>query len=172
MGVIIRNGIEYSGSGGGNIEYLTQAQYDALPESKLTDDIEYRITDAGSMGAAENVGYDNSKSSLEAVNVQDAIDKLDDSLSDYSKDIIIARVLTNTITIAQQNFSREYVSYTPPSGYTVLKAIPAYCSQWCGYVTGCNYETNNKRIDMVCANFHISSPINAVFGCDVILKKN
>lgn len=81
MGVIIRNGIEYSGSGMGgggsaNIEYLTQAEYDALPESKLTNGVEYRITDAGSMGAAENVGYNNIKSGIEAVNVQDAIDKL------------------------------------------------------------------------------------------------
>ena len=83
MGVIIRNGIEYSGSGmgGGNIEYLTQAQYDALSDDKLTNGVEYRITDAGTMAGAENVGYNNSKSGLEAVNVQDAIDKLDESLA-------------------------------------------------------------------------------------------
>lgn len=31
---------------GGNVVYLTQAQYEALPDSKLTDDVEYRITDA------------------------------------------------------------------------------------------------------------------------------
>lgn len=84
MGVIIRNGIEYSGSGmgGGNIEYLTQAQYDALSDDKLTNGVEYRITDAGTMAGAENVGYNNSKSGIEAVNVQDAIDKLDESLEE------------------------------------------------------------------------------------------
>ena len=65
---------------GGNIMYLTQAEYDALPESKESDGVEYRITDAGTMAGAENVGYDNSKSGIEAVNVQDAIDKLDKSL--------------------------------------------------------------------------------------------
>ena len=34
------------GAGGGNIVYITQAEYDALPDSKLTNGIEYRITDA------------------------------------------------------------------------------------------------------------------------------
>ena len=33
-------------SGASNIVYLTKAQYEALPDSKLTDDVEYRITDA------------------------------------------------------------------------------------------------------------------------------
>lgn len=65
---------------GGNIEYLTQAQYDALSDDKLTNGVEYRITDAGSMGTAENVGYNNSKSGIAAVNVQDAIDGLNNSL--------------------------------------------------------------------------------------------
>ena len=69
---------------GGNIMYLTQEQYDNLPDSKLTDNVEYRVTDAGTMAGAENVGYDNSKSGLAAVNVQDAIDKLDESLESLS----------------------------------------------------------------------------------------
>lgn len=79
------NLIAGAGSGGAvedNIVYLTQAEYDALPESKESDDVEYRITDAGTMAGAENVGYNNSKSGIEAVNVQDAIDKLDDSLTE------------------------------------------------------------------------------------------
>ena len=88
-GKIIRNGIEYSGGGGSasDIMYLTQAEYDALPESKLTNGVEYRITDAGTMAGAENVGYDNSKSGLEAVNVQDAIDKLDESLEEVQNSL-------------------------------------------------------------------------------------
>lgn len=48
MGVIKLNGKEYGGGGGGgnaNIVELTQAEYDALPESKLTDGILYCITD-------------------------------------------------------------------------------------------------------------------------------
>jgi hypothetical protein len=42
MGYIIRNGIKYFGD---NAVELTQAQYDALPSSKLTDGVDYYITD-------------------------------------------------------------------------------------------------------------------------------
>ena len=63
-------------SGVSNIVYLTQEQYDALPDDKLTDDIEYRITDEGTDTNADNVGYNNATSGLSAMNVQDAIDEL------------------------------------------------------------------------------------------------
>lgn len=67
-----------AGGGGSssNIVYLTQAEYDALPEDKLEDNIEYWITDAGVRGSAENVSYDASASGLDAKNVQEAVDKL------------------------------------------------------------------------------------------------
>ena len=81
QGKIIRNGIVYSGSGGCDIEYLTQAEYDALPDSKLTNGVEYRITDANtSSTVARNIAYDNSESGIEAVSVQDAIDTVNESL--------------------------------------------------------------------------------------------
>ena len=38
------------GGGGADVVHLTQAQYDALPSSKLTDDKLYLITDAGGGG--------------------------------------------------------------------------------------------------------------------------
>ena len=157
---------------GGSVVYVTQAEYDALPDSKLTNNIEYRITD-GDMGVAtaSNLSYDNSFSGLEAVSVQGAVDELNESLKDYSENIMIARVSTNSISVAQQNFSRQYVSYTPPTGYSVMKAIPSYCSEWCGFVTACTYEPNNKRVNIVCANFHTSDTIDAIFGCEIILKK-
>lgn len=67
---------------GGSVVYLTQAEYDALPDSKLTNNIEYRITD-GDMGVAtaSNLSYDNSFSGLEAVTVQGAVDELSESLT-------------------------------------------------------------------------------------------
>ena len=70
------------GSGGvSNIEYLTQAAYDALPDTKLSNDVEYRITDSGTESVkASNVRYDNTHSMLEAVNVQGAVDELHNSL--------------------------------------------------------------------------------------------
>ena len=66
---------------GGSVVYLTQAEYDALPDSKLSNNIEYRITD-GNMGVAtaSNLSYDNSFSGLEAVTVQQAVDEVNNSL--------------------------------------------------------------------------------------------
>lgn len=57
---------------------LTQAQYDALPSSKLTDDINYFITDKNksNITTASQVMYDNSDSGLDSTNVQGAIDEL------------------------------------------------------------------------------------------------
>lgn len=66
---------------GGNIEYLTQEEYDALPDTKLSNDVEYRITNANeSVNAARDWAYDNSESGLEAETVQDAIDEVNDSV--------------------------------------------------------------------------------------------
>ena len=92
MGVIIRNGIEYSGAGGmggggcdcGEIIYLTQEEYDALPASKEEDNIEYRITNASeSINAARDWAYDNAASGLEADNVQDAIDEVNSKIGGF-----------------------------------------------------------------------------------------
>lgn len=43
------------GGGGADVVHLTQAQYDALPSSKLTDDKLYLITDASGGGGASYV---------------------------------------------------------------------------------------------------------------------
>ena len=87
-GKIIRNGIEYSGGGSsGDIMYLTQAEYDALPDTKLSDNVEYRITDASIEAAkASNISYDNSVSGLEARTVQGAVDKLSDGLTNENSE--------------------------------------------------------------------------------------
>ena len=73
--------IKNSGGGGSSSAvYLTQEQYDALPDDKLTNNIEYRITDTSEDVTARNIGYDNSSSGLEAVNIQGAVDELSESL--------------------------------------------------------------------------------------------
>ena len=64
------------GGSSSNIVYLTQDEYDALPDDKLEDNIEYWITDAGVRGSAENVSYDASASGLNAKNVQEAVDAI------------------------------------------------------------------------------------------------
>lgn len=107
------NGVEIMGDltsddlnikAGDNAVYLTQAEYDALPDSKLTDGVEYRITDAGTESiTASNVGYDNSASGLEAVTTQQAIDKLNDKTIHFSS-VLIGKYTTSatqgeTVTI-------------------------------------------------------------------------
>lgn len=70
------------GAGGNNAVYLTQAEYDALPDSKLSNGVEYRITDANvGESIASNLAYDNTYSGIQAVNVQTAIDEVNDSLN-------------------------------------------------------------------------------------------
>ena len=77
------------------VEYLTQEQYDALPEDKLTNDIEYRITDNNpATPSAKNMAYDGTASGLEANNVQDAIDAVNGSLEEIGTVISIANSTT------------------------------------------------------------------------------
>ena len=72
---------DFEETSGSKIEYVTQEEYDALPESKLTDNVEYRITDKGiDSVSASNVTYDGSASGIDAMNVQGAVDELKNSL--------------------------------------------------------------------------------------------
>lgn len=77
----VQEAVDKLAEGAGNkVEYLTQEEYDALPEDKLTNDVEYRILDSGTPTTARNVGYDGTASGIDAVNVQGAIDKVSESL--------------------------------------------------------------------------------------------
>lgn len=78
-GFIMVNGQSY---GAGTPVMVTQEQYDALPDSKYSDNIMYLIKDGSEpedvefTDAAANIFYDNSESSLQADNVQRALDEL------------------------------------------------------------------------------------------------
>lgn len=83
MGVIAYKGILYGGGSGSDAShvFLTKAEYDALPDDKLTNNVIYMIEDMpGSDGIAENVLYDNSISALSADSVQGAIDEVGERL--------------------------------------------------------------------------------------------
>ena len=70
------------------IEYITQENYDALPEDKYTNDIEYHITDGGiSNVIASNIEYDNATSGLEAINVQNAVDELKENVNTLNESL-------------------------------------------------------------------------------------
>ena len=91
MAKFILDGQEYGGgSSGSNIVKLTQAEYDALSNDKLSNDTIYLITDSGEL-AAENLFYDGSVTGL-GNNVQSAIDELNSNshkLIDYSNETAI-----------------------------------------------------------------------------------
>lgn len=69
-------------TGGDNIIYLSQAEYDALTPAEKTDTTKnYVIVGEGSVTpvwpvSSDNVSYDNTTSGLTADNVQDAIDEI------------------------------------------------------------------------------------------------
>lgn len=58
-----------------NVVRLTQAQYDALPDTKNRDNKLYIIEDTDNLIPSDEITYDNTVSGLTAANVQDAIDE-------------------------------------------------------------------------------------------------
>ena len=103
MGVIIRDGVIYSG-GGNSADVdpgitLTQAEYDALPEEERLNGL-YYITDGNSSIMATSIGFDNDISKLEADNIQDAIDEL-----------VNTRIAEIELSIAQLNTDKAEKNY-------------------------------------------------------------
>lgn len=81
MGVIIRDGVIYSGGGNSNADVdpgitLTQAEYDALPEEERLNGL-YYIIDGYSGGEASNIEFNNTGTTIVATNVQAAIVELE-----------------------------------------------------------------------------------------------
>lgn len=85
---------------------LTQAEYDALPASKLTDGVSYYIKDGESAPSANRfsasgISYDNTDSGLSATNVQDAVDSLDSEIKASTKNNISVTASSETDFISQ-----------------------------------------------------------------------
>ena len=102
----ITNNLNAVGGGGSsNIEYVTKAEYEALPDSKLSDDVEYRITDANTSNtfASTDIAYDSGT-------VKDALDSLNESLN--SLHITQSSLQTTTKQCAYGTYV-DYFSYTP-----------------------------------------------------------
>lgn len=68
----ITDGVYEEGEGNTNIVKLTQVEYDALGDEKLSDNNIYLITDADEL-SAENLFYDDTETGFGVNNVQDAI---------------------------------------------------------------------------------------------------
>ena len=79
---------------------LTQAEYDALPESKNSDGKNYYIYDSDIAITAEEIGFDGSASGSTAANSQQALDELlaadkktNESLEKINSNLIINQVV-------------------------------------------------------------------------------
>lgn len=108
MGLIMQNGISY---GGANIVKLTQAEYNSLPNDKLSDNNIYLITDSSEF-TAENLFYDDTETQLGANDVQNAIVELNSKLDEL-------------MTVKSQNGNTEI--FTLPSyssGTTAIVNFP------------------------------------------------
>lgn len=88
MGTIYRNGTAFIGSGGAGGVELTQAEYDALPETEKMNGSIYFISDGeASYPSASTMRYDNSTSGLTATSVQAAVDEVNEKVNDNAWDI-------------------------------------------------------------------------------------
>lgn len=67
---------------------LTQAEYDALPESKNSDGKNYYIYDSDIAVTAEEVGFDGSTSGSTAANSQQALDELFEKVKDVNSNLL------------------------------------------------------------------------------------
>lgn len=109
---------------------LTQAQYDALPASKMSDNVNYFITDGlnhtTGVVSAENVIYDNTSSGMTATNVQGAVDELNNGLTD----IFPNHGTYETIGSANTTFTVErtglYLAYATSASSSTIMQLALY----------------------------------------------
>lgn len=127
---------DFEETSGSKIEYVTQEEYDALPESKLTDNVEYRITDKGiDSVSASNVTYDGSASGIDAMNVQGAVDELkeelNNSVDELQGDISTLNESFNVLSkrLDQVNIKRYYLN--PGKSISIEFNMDAFVL--CGY---------------------------------------
>ena len=127
MGTIYRNGVPFIGTGGGggtstDVE-LTQAEYDALPDTKLTDNITYFITDGNPVTSgvisAEGVVYGST-------NVSSALDDLHNGMVTSERTFSNVSVPANsTVWVANIGATTNRYMYTPMTSNSLCFAFIA-----------------------------------------------
>ena len=124
MAKFILDGQEYGGGGSGsNIVKLTQAEYDALSNDKLSNNTIYLITDSGEL-AAENLFYDGSQTGL-GNNVQDAIDELNSNITMILQGNAISENGVETIACPSNSTFTHTVSFSKP--FNTIPTIICTC---------------------------------------------
>ena len=119
MAKFMLDGQEYCGSGGSQIVELTQDEYDALPDTKKTDNILYAITDCDEL-SAENMSCKDASGNLS--NVQDELDK-NGIPSNYTL------LLSADITSANNDAWIDFPNATSYKGVIVVLSGDAYNGQ-------------------------------------------
>ena len=142
MGTIYRNGKPYIGNsgGGGNVDTvngiqpdaqknvqvdveLTLAEYNALPASKETDNVNYWIKDTTIPTSiqADDVVYDNTQSGLSATDVQAAVDENASEISTLQSGLMTF----TSLTIVGGRVREVYGGYAYMSNHVVFVQIRA-----------------------------------------------
>ena len=114
------------------VVYLTQAEYDALPASKLTDGKIYKVKTSGVVPGgstnASDVEYDNTTSWLTADNVQEAIDEVVQEIPTIQS---IEDTIFAPFTTATTNPRPTQISWDRSSEYTPSKDVQCFLT-WHG----------------------------------------
>lgn len=100
---IYKNGIQYGAS---EPIQLTMEEYKALKEAGAIDEQQKYLIEADAEGillGAEDIGYNNAESGIQATTVQGAIDKVNANLGELSKNID----LTSKVVIRSPNLTPE-----------------------------------------------------------------
>ena len=110
---------------------LTQAEYDALPESKNSDGKNYYIYDSDIAVTAEEVGFDGSASGSTAANSQQALNELfaadkktNESLENINSNLgncfIISSEYADTVPSGTTNYYEPILTASIPDGYKLF----------------------------------------------------
>lgn len=154
------NGVAPDGNKNVQIDVeLTQAEYNALPTSKNSDNINYYITDGIASESSINLGanaivYNNTTSGLTATNAQDAIDELNttvDTLNNSLTQFITYRNVQTQVTIPANAIIYDQTLDIPAiSGYKAF-AIGGWYAQGGGYAdspfTRLNLNETTQKIE-------------------------
>lgn len=114
---------------------LTQAEYDALPESKNSDGKNYYIYDSDITVTAEEVGFDGSASGSTATNSQQALDELfaadkktNKSLENVNSNLPVYFGYSEYYTSTTSDFERINYQITIPANCIFSVGIQCYFS--------------------------------------------
>ena len=123
-------------NGGSNIKYLTKAQYEALPASKLTDDVEYRITDA------------HTTNRIDATDVTYGDGTVADAISEVTKNLGSLLIVSHVYKIETKTYSKGafvvYFDLPKVDGYKPLFYVANHHSWYPNQIIP---ELNGYRIE-------------------------